>query len=82
MNREVWCVVEHRGGQLDNDSLQLFGAVRRLDGEAVAVVCGDEVTGLGDQVSGECARVISLSNRALANFTPDGYAQALVPLAL
>ena len=82
MNREVWCVVEHRGGQLDNDSLQLFGAVRRLDGEAVAVVCGDEVTGLVEQVSGECDRVISLSNRALANFTPDGYAQALVPLAL
>ncbi|HJO29264.1 MAG TPA: electron transfer flavoprotein subunit alpha/FixB family protein [Acidobacteriota bacterium] len=82
MSREVWCIVEHRGGEVDNDSLQLFGAVHRLDGEAVAVVCGDEVAGLAEQISGECDRVISLSSSALASFTPDGYAQAIVPLAL
>ena len=82
MSREVWCIVEHRRGQLDTDSLQLFGAVRRLDGEAVAVVCGDEVEELAERVSGQCDRVISLSNSALASFTPDGYAQAIVPLAL
>ena len=77
MSREVWCIVEHRGGEVDNDSLQLFGAVHRLDGEAVAVVCGDEVAGLAEQISGECDRVISLSSSALASFTPDGMRRRL-----
>ncbi len=81
MSREVWCIVEHRSGQVDADSLQLFEAARKLDASAVAIVCGADVGALADQVSAHSDRVMSLSNPALADFTPDGYAQAIVPIA-
>ena len=31
MSREVWCIMEHRAGRVDPDSLQLFAAARKLD---------------------------------------------------
>ncbi len=81
MSREVWCIVEHRAGRVDPDSLQLFAAARKLDAAAVAIVCAADAAALVDQVAGHADRIISLSAPALADFTPDGYAQALVPLA-
>lgn len=81
MSREVWCIMEHRAGRVDPDSLQLFAAARKLDAEAVAIVCAADTEALVDQVAGQADRIISLSAPALADFTPDGYAQAIVPLA-
>lgn len=81
MSREVWCIVEHRAGRVDPDSLQLFAAARKLDAAAVAVVCAADGAALIDQVAGHADRVISLNDPGLAEFTPDGYAQAIVPLA-
>lgn len=81
MSREVWCIVEHRAGRVDPDSLQLFAAARKLDAAAVAVVCAADGAALIDQVVGHADRVISLNDPGLAEFTPDGYAQAIVPLA-
>jgi electron transfer flavoprotein alpha subunit len=81
VSREVWCIVEHRAGRVDPDSLQLFAAARKLDGVAVAVVCAADGAGLVDQVAGHADRIISLNDPGLADFTPDGYAQAIVPLA-
>jgi len=81
VSREVWCIVEHRAGRVDPDSLQLFAAARKLDAAAVAVVCAADGAALIDQVAGHADRVISLNDPGLAEFTPDGYAQAIVPLA-
>ncbi len=81
MSREVWCIVEHRAGRVDPDSSQLFAAARKLDGAAVAVICAADGAGLVDQVTGHADRIISLNDPGLADFTPDGYAQAIVPLA-
>jgi len=81
VSREVWCIMEHRAGRVDPDSLQLFAAARKLDAEAVAIVCAADTEALVDQVAGHADRIISLSAPALADFTPDGYAQAIVPLA-
>ena len=84
MSREVWCIVEHRAGRVDPDSLQLVAAARRLEATAVAVICAahaahaDELVG---QVIRHADRIIVLQDAALEQFTPDGYAQAIVPLA-
>ena len=81
MSREAWCVVEHRGGRVDPDSLQLFAAAAKLDAAAVAIVCADDPAGLVEQVAGHADRVFALRAPELADFTPDGYGQAIVELA-
>jgi len=80
VSRDVWCIVEHRAGRVDADSLQLFAAARALEGTAVAVVCAADADVLVPQVAGFADKVVVLQNEALGQFTPDGYAQALVPL--
>ncbi len=81
MSREVFCIVEHRGGNVDPDSLQLFTAARKLEATPVAVVCAADPQPVADQVSAHAGRVLAVQGDALADFTPDGYAQAIVPLA-
>ena len=81
MSGEIWCVAEHRDGRLDPDSLQLLAAARKLDRTAVAVVCAADAAPVAEQLSGYADRVISIESPELADFTPDGYAQAIVPLA-
>jgi len=79
VSRDVWCIVEHRDGRVDPDSLQLFAAARKVDGNAVAVICAAAADDLAAQVSSHADRVLVLQSDALEKFTPDGYAQALVP---
>lgn len=81
MSIDIWCVIEHRGGEVDPDSLQLLGAARQLEATAIAVVCADAPAGLVEQLGGAPDRVLACRHRALADFTPDGYANALEPLA-
>lgn len=80
MSRDVFCIVEHRAGRMDPDSLQLFAAARKLDAAAVAIVCAADPEAVVDQVSPHADRVVTVQNAALADFTPDGYAQAILPL--
>lgn len=79
MSREVWCIVEHREGRVDPDSLQLFSVARKLEAEAVAVICAAEPEALVAQVAEHCDRVTVLRHARLVDFTPDGYAQAILP---
>ena len=81
MSVEIWCIAEHRGGVLDADTWQLLAAAKKLGGTAVAVVCAAEPAPLAEQLSAGADKVISLQHEALADFTPGGYAQAIVPLA-
>jgi len=81
VSRDVWCIVEHRAGRVDPDSLQLLGAARKVGGRAVAVVCAAVADELVPQVAAHADQVLLLRNAALERFTPDGYAQAIVPLA-
>jgi electron transfer flavoprotein alpha subunit len=81
VSREVFCVVEHRAGKVDPDSLQLFAAARKLEAAAVAVVCAADPDPVVAHVSSQADRVLVLQSDDLADFTPDGYAQAIVPLA-
>lgn len=81
MSVEIWCVIEHRGGEVDPDSLQLLGAARKMGGTAVAVVCAADPGPLVEQLGGIPDRVMACRHAALADFTPDGYAGTLEPLA-
>ena len=81
MSRPIWCVIEHRAGRVDPDSLQLLAAARKLGGEAVALLCAADGHALVPQVAAHADRVLVLQHDALAQFTPDGYAQAIVPRA-
>ncbi len=80
MSRDAFCIVEHRAGRLDPDSLQLFTAARKLEARAVAIVCSAEPDGVVEDVTPHADHVIAVEDAGLAEFTPDGYAQALVPL--
>ncbi len=80
MSRDVFCIVEHRAGRVDPDSLQLIAAARKLDAAAVAVVCAAAPEAVVEQVAAHADGVIAVQHAALENFTPDGYAQALIPL--
>ena len=81
MSVEIWCIAEHRGGVLDADTWQLLGAAKKLGGTAVAVVCAADPAPLAEELSAGADKVIALQHEALADFTPGGYAQAIVPLA-
>ena len=81
MSREVWCIAEHREGRLDPDSFQLLAAAKKLGATAVAVVCGDDPASLAGQIDDSADRVLAVQHAALADFTPDAYADAIVPLA-
>ena len=79
MSRSIWCIAEHRAGRLDPDSLQLLAAARGLDAEAVAVVCAAEPDPVVADLLPHADRILVLQHAALADFTPDGYAAALLP---
>lgn len=81
MSREIWCTVEHRAGRVDPDSLQLLAAARKLEGSAVALLCAADPDPLVPQIATYADRALVLLHPALAAFTPDGYAQAIVPAA-
>jgi len=77
---EIWCVIEHRGGEVDPDSFQLLGAARGMGGTAVAVVCSDEPGPLVERLGTAPDRVLACRHPTLRDFTPDGYAGTLEPL--
>ena len=78
MSVEIWCIAEHRGGVLDADTWQLLGAAKKLGGTAVAVVCAADPAPLAEQLSAGADKVITLRHEVLADFTPGGYAQAIL----
>jgi len=80
VSREVWCIVEHRAGRVDPDSLQLLAAARKLEAKAVAVVCAADADSLVGQVAEHADGVLALRHAALEDFTPNGYVQAILPL--
>lgn len=80
MSVEIWCIAEHRNGRLDPDSLQLLAAARAMGATAVAVVCGAAPGEIAAALAPSADRVLAVEDPALEQFTPDGYAAALVPL--
>ncbi|MBT2754518.1 electron transfer flavoprotein subunit alpha/FixB family protein [Mesobacillus foraminis] len=81
MGRKVLVLGEIREGSLRNVSFEAVAAARTVaeGGEIVGVLIGDSVSALGQElISYGAERVIAVENEKLAQYTPDGYSQALM----
>ncbi len=81
MGRKVLVLGEIREGSLRNVSFEAVAAARTVaeGGEVVGVLIGDSVSALGQElISYGAERVIAVENVKLAQYTPDGYSQALM----
>lgn len=80
MSQDIYVVVEHQRGVIDDVTFELLGKGRALAGDAggalIAVLLG---SGLQDQVAslGIADRVISVDDPGLAEFNPESWLAAL-----
>lgn len=81
MSRVVWFVAEYEGEQLHRGAAELAAAARGLDAEAVAVVCAAAGEEIARQAAATADRVILLQAPELAEYSADGWAQAIVEAA-
>ncbi|MDR7073711.1 electron transfer flavoprotein subunit alpha/FixB family protein [Fictibacillus barbaricus] len=80
MAKKVLVLAESREGALRNVSYEAIAAGKEISGggEVFAVLCGDSVQSLGNELIHYGAdRVLVAENEKLANYTPDGYFQVL-----
>lgn len=81
MGRKVLVLGEIRDGSLRNVSFEAVAAARIVaeGGEVVAVLLGESVSSLAQElISYGAERVITVEDAKLAQYTPDGYGQALI----
>ena len=81
MGKKVLVLVETRDGQLRNVSFEAIAAGKKIaeDGEVVGVLIGDSVSTLSEKLIQYGAdRVITVEDAKLAQFTSDGFTQALM----
>ena len=81
MARKVLVLGEVREGNLRNVSYEAVAAGKLIaeGGEVVAVLIGETVANLGAaMIQYGADRVVTVENEQLNNYTPDGYAQALL----
>src|SRR5260370_1416279 len=82
MSQGILVFVEHRGGVANKSSFEAIAAAQALGSElqqtVSAVVLGADTSALGQEVSAcSVEKVICASNPKLADYTPDGYADAM-----
>ncbi len=82
MSQGILVFVEHRGGVANKSSFEAIAAAQTLGSElqqkVTAVVLGADSSGLAQEVSAyDVAKVICAKNPKLADYTPDGYADAM-----
>jgi electron transfer flavoprotein alpha subunit len=81
MARKVLVLGEVRDGSLRNVSFEAIAAGTAIaeGGEIVALLVGEKVSGLADQLFQYGAnRVLTVENEKLKNYTPDGFSQAVI----
>jgi electron transfer flavoprotein alpha subunit len=82
MSQGILVFVEHRGGVANKSSFEAIAAAQVLGSElqqpVTAVVLGADSSGLAQEVAAyDVAKVIYAQNPKLADYTPDGYADAM-----
>lgn len=81
MARKVLVLGEVRDGSLRNVSFEAVAAAKTVaeGGEIVGVLIGESVNALGQElIAGGADRVITVESDQLKQYTPDGFAQALM----
>src|SRR5262245_9780626 len=82
MSSGILVFIEHRSGVLNKTSLEALAAAQSLGSQqqqtVSAVVLGADVDALANEfASFDVAKVINARNPKLAEYTPDGYADAM-----
>ncbi|MBU9721197.1 MULTISPECIES: electron transfer flavoprotein subunit alpha/FixB family protein [Bacillaceae] len=80
MSKKVLVIGEVRDGDFRNVSFEATAAAREVaaDGEVVGVLLGENVSSLANELIYYGAdRVLTVESDKLANYTPEGYAQAI-----
>ena len=82
MSSGILVFIEHRSGVLNKTSLEALAAAQSLGAElqqpVSAVVLGADVDALAKEISSyDLAQVTNARNSKLAEYTPDGYADAM-----
>jgi electron transfer flavoprotein alpha subunit len=85
MTQGILVFVEHRDGAINKTSYEAIAAAQSLAGElgqkVSAVMLGANVSSLAEQIAAyDLSEVITGSNEKLADYTPDGYTDAMEAL--
>ena len=80
--KDVWVFAEQRDGKIMQVAVELLGEGRRLADEIgcklCAVVCGEGITGLADELFGYGADKVYVADAPeLKNYTTDGYTKVI-----
>jgi electron transfer flavoprotein alpha subunit len=82
MSNGILVFIEHRDGVLNKTSLEAVAAAQDLGSQlslpVTAVIAGSDTAALAAEVAAyEVAKVIAAQNEKLAQYTPDGYTDAM-----
>src|SRR6185436_16905070 len=82
MSNGILVFIEHRGGALNKTSLEAIAAAQALGSQlqqpVTAVIPGADVSALASEIAAyDVAKVITATNEKLAQYTPDGYTDAM-----
>lgn len=82
MSEGILVFIEHRNGTLNKTSLEALAAAQSLGSQlqqpVSAVLLGADVSSLAQDIAGyDLAKVVTATNAKLADYTPDGYTDAL-----
>ena len=82
MSSGILVFIEHRDGVANKASLEGIAAAQslasQLQQQVTAVVLGSDVTGFAQQIAAyDLQKVVHARNAKLADYTPDGYADAM-----
>src|SRR6185312_3343952 len=85
MSQGILVFVEHRDGAINKTSFEAIAAAQSLAGElgntVAAVLLGTEASALAEQVKAyDLSEVITGTDEKLADYTPDGYTDAMEAL--
>ena len=82
MSAGILVFIEHRNGVLNKTSLEAIAAAQslasQLQQQVTAVILGSDVNALAQDIAAyDLAKVIVATNAKLADYTPDGYTEAM-----
>jgi electron transfer flavoprotein alpha subunit len=82
MSQGILVFIEHRAGVLNKTSLEAIAAAQGLGSQlqqpVTAVIPGSDVDALAQEIAAyELARVVTATSAKLADYTPDGYTDAI-----
>src|SRR6266699_3430059 len=82
MSNGILVFIEHRDGALNKTSLEAIAAAQSLASQlqqpVTAAIPGADVSALAQEIAAfDLAKVIQARNEKLAQYTPDGYSDAM-----